>query len=330
MAVLDLSRDDEIGEEQFLPELGCWFLFQCVDVQDVDGRWYESQIIELDDALNQVKIRFKGFHPKFDTNLSVDSDRIQLLHTYTHRPETHWDVDSPEELNSLIHVGTRLDAKDGTGAWFPASVIAKDSTHYMVKLHYQNWRSEFDEWINIDSYRLAPLHSMTIPLEREELGADAEQVALETKRNCMCLQNNPNRVKSSFKASISNEQRFREILKRKLDCEIVDMDNDGNCLFRSVSHQVYGDPAFHLVIRNKCMDYMESEADFFSRFTLGNDFGAYVSKLRRDGEWGDHVEIQAMSEIYDRPVEVYAYSESKFTDVVLCEGNNLNSWSFFL
>lgn len=29
--------------------------------------------------------------------------------------------------------------------------------------------------------------------------------------------------------------------------------------------------------------------------------------MRRDGIWGDNVEIQCLSEIYDRPVEVYAY-----------------------
>lgn len=29
--------------------------------------------------------------------------------------------------------------------------------------------------------------------------------------------------------------------------------------------------------------------------------------MRRDGEWGDNVEIQCMSEIYERPIEIYAY-----------------------
>jgi OTU domain-containing protein 5 len=55
----------------------------------------------------------------------------------------------------------------------------------------------------------------------------------------------------------------------------------------------------------------ESESEFFSRFIVGDqaEFQSYISKMRRDGEWGDHVEIQAMSEIYDRPIEIYAYSD---------------------
>jgi len=32
--------------------------------------------------------------------------------------------------------------------------------------------------------------------------------------------------------------------------------------------------------------------------------------MKQSGAWGDHVEIQAMSEIYDRPIEVYAYSDT--------------------
>ena len=38
------------------------------------------------------------------------------------------------------------------------------------------------------------------------------------------------------------------------------------------------------------------------------------SIFQRDGEWGDNVEIQAMSEIYDRPIEIYAYSHSQYIE----------------
>jgi hypothetical protein len=41
-------------------------------------------------------------------------------------------------------------------------------------------------------------------------------------------------------------------------------------------------------------------------------FENYVAKMRTDGEWGDHVEIQAMSEIYNRPIEIYAYNDGNF------------------
>ena len=34
----------------------------------------------------------------------------------------------------------------------------------------------------------------------------------------------------------------------------------------------------------------------------------YIAKKMADGEWGDDIEIQALSEIYQKPIEIYAYS----------------------
>jgi len=52
------------------------------------------------------------------------------------------------------------------------------------------------------------------------------------------------------------------------------------------------------------MDYIASARGFFSRFIDG-EFDEYVHNMRRAGEWGDHVEIQAMSEIYERKIQVF-------------------------
>jgi OTU domain-containing protein 5 len=37
-------------------------------------------------------------------------------------------------------------------------------------------------------------------------------------------------------------------------------------------------------------------------------FEQYVQCKRQDKVWGDDIEIQALSEIYNRPIEIYAYS----------------------
>ena len=37
---------------------------------------------------------------------------------------------------------------------------------------------------------------------------------------------------------------------------IVDTASDGNCLFRSVSHQLYGSEEHHMMIRGHCMEYV--------------------------------------------------------------------------
>lgn len=103
------------------------------------------------------------------------------------------------------------------------------------------------------------------------------------------------------------ELRFRALFHEKLGYQIVDCAGDGNCLFRAVAHQVYGDQEYHHIVRDRCMTYIESELYFFQSYIAG-DVHAYVQRMRQHGEWGDHVEIQAMSEIYGRPIHVYAYS----------------------
>lgn len=48
-------------------------------------------------------------------------------------------------------------------------------------------------------------------------------------------------------------------------------------------------------------------ADFFSEYVT-EDFDSYVSRKRLDWVHGNNVEIQALSEMYNRPIEVYSYS----------------------
>ena len=86
---------------------------------------------------------------------------------------------------------------------------------------------------------------------------------------------------------------------------MVEQDGDGNCLFRAVALQVYGDASSHGEVRRRCLDYMADDEEHFGQFVPGEAFGDYVSRKRRDGAYGNNPEIQAVSELYNRPVEVY-------------------------
>jgi OTU domain-containing protein 5 len=79
---------------------------------------------------------------------------------------------------------------------------------------------------------------------------------------------------------------------------------DGNCLFRAIADQIYGDEDMHIAVRKLCMDYMEKERDHFSQFVT-EDFTSYVARKREDKCFGNNIEMQAISEVYCRPIEVY-------------------------
>ena len=86
----------------------------------------------------------------------------------------------------------------------------------------------------------------------------------------------------------------------------------------------------HATVRQNCMDYIVSNinrlsprrktsidiifkvknSDFFRSY-ITEDFDHYVSRKRRQNCHGNHIEMIALSELYNRPIEVYEYSIGK-------------------
>eukprot|EP00961_Rhodomonas_salina_P243724 3293347-Rhodomonas_salina.5 len=56
------------------------------------------------------------------------------------------------------------------------------------------------------------------------------------------------------------------ILTHSVGAGIKKMGEDGNCMFRAVSDQIYGDPEMHDEVRAMCVDYLRAERDHFSQF----------------------------------------------------------------
>jgi len=80
----------------------------------------------------------------------------------------------------------------------------------------------------------------------------------------------------------------------------------------------------HATVRQNCMDYIVNKkkcllslilslslkvknADFFRAY-ITEDFDEYVKRKRLPNCHGNHIEMIALSEIYNRPIEVYEYS----------------------
>ncbi|CAD6263809.1 unnamed protein product [Miscanthus lutarioriparius] len=103
------------------------------------------------------------------------------------------------------------------------------------------------------------------------------------------------------------ERMFEHDLRRVKGLEIRKMAKDGNCLFRAVADQVYGDAEAYDMARQMCVDYMERERDHFSQF-ITESFTLYCKRKRRDKVYGNNVEIQAFAEMYNRPIHIYSYS----------------------
>jgi len=154
-----------------------------------------------------------------------------------------------------------------------------------------------EEWINLHSQRIAQVGMHTRGVGTGSL-LSAEEINQKLFKN--------------RKFITLNEDQEEKIKKNieKLHFFIKQMGRDGNCMFRAISDQVYGNEEYHNIIREKCMDYLLIERDFFSQFVEGGnkEFDNYIKMKRKSGVWGDDVELQAISEIYNRPIEIYSGS----------------------
>lgn len=102
------------------------------------------------------------------------------------------------------------------------------------------------------------------------------------------------------------EKLFEEKLHKK-GYSIKKMGEDGACMFRAVADQIYGDQEMHTAVRKLCMDYMAKNSDYYSQYVT-EDFEKNVQRKRSDHIHGNHIEMQAMSEMFNRHIEVYHYS----------------------
>ncbi|TQE11448.1 hypothetical protein C1H46_003011 [Malus baccata] len=117
------------------------------------------------------------------------------------------------------------------------------------------------------------------------------------------------------------ERQFEIDIRRAKGFEVKRMLEDGNCLFRAVADQVYGDSEAYDLIRQMCIDYMKDlplivrgkeETRYVTSFIDVHSLKYFIdgAKLPNSGVfvYGNNIEIQALSEMYNRPIHIYSYS----------------------
>jgi OTU domain-containing protein 5 len=211
-----------------------------------------------------------------------------------------------------LRIAQEVEARRVAGSvmWKNAFIVKIRGDSVLVR--YAGRQQEFDEWIPFSPDHLAPCGDhlqmrRTFVDQRRRLLINTSGKELEKKRPRIFVQGS-----SSFgSGSGQTNPRFLQYQNalRQNGLDLVSVEGDGNCLFRSISHQVYGDDKYHTLVRASCMDYMESEKEYFQPFVIGDmtHFIRYLNHKRQNGIWGDDPELQAMCELYDRPAEVYAY-----------------------
>ena len=106
--------------------------------------------------------------------------------------------------------------------------------------------------------------------------------------------------------SRSRRERYEAALRAR-GLSVAPVAGDGNCLFRAVAAQLYGDEGAHGVVRAAATDLMAVDRDFFAGF-VSEPWPPYLARMRRLGTWGDDLEVQAISDVSGRGVEIWGWS----------------------
>ena len=70
----------------------------------------------------------------------------------------------------------------------------------------------------------------------------------------------------------------------------------GDCFFRAVAHQLYGDPNFHLNIMALGVDYLRKHPGRFIESNSENSWLEYLTNMSQQGTWCDNLIIQAVAD----------------------------------
>lgn len=86
----------------------------------------------------------------------------------------------------------------------------------------------------------------------------------------------------------------------QLGWRVTAIAGDGNCLFRAISDQLFGDQELHADVRRRLVDFIERERELFAPFLEleGESVAAYCVRMRRDGEWGGNPELYAAAKCF--------------------------------
>lgn len=303
---------------------------ECIRTVPIHGIWSEAVVVAKD--ADSITVHYLCWDSKFDEKVprSQFSRRVRQYGSRTFVE------------GGVIRRHNRLDVLDvhpSRNKWCTGYVV--DARENQVLIHYKGYDKKFDEWIGKYSSRLAPYgrrqFQSHVDLELQQRMQESQSVHIPRwGPNAASVAQASSGVGGADKsrpeseggpevdeAAVSEADKQREAARqhqvyiaslfKKFSLKRKKQAPDGNCLFRSISDQVYGDPRYHAIVRGYTVDYMQIQQNSFQPFVAQSmrDFKVYLRLMRCNGTnykavWGGEPELQAMSELYQRHIIVFS------------------------
>lgn len=250
-----------------------------VEVRDETGQWEEAIISGVENNYYFIK-----HDQKVATSQQATAKPSEWIHKFSTRLRKLNRLDGHTQIHEAWDTFFELDwiqARHPTyNTYMAAKIVLKDEEEQRIVIQYE----EPDLLIQQEA------------LLREDLEGDPEKIK-----------------------SYSNwEERWRfnrlhvyEGALRTVGLKVHFMEaENGHSLFRALSHQLFGTPNNYLFLRLRTLEHISRHKDYYQNFVDIN-FEYYIAHKKKgvEGEYfsmGDHLDIQAVCELYDAQVEIYS------------------------
>mmetsp|Transcript_25760 Transcript_25760/g.35393 ORF Transcript_25760/g.35393 Transcript_25760/m.35393 type:complete len:723 (+) Transcript_25760:67-2235(+) len=313
---------------------------QYVDVQDIyqkkDGKqlyykWRKAQLVDVSGA--SVRIHYIDWDSKYDETIDTTTNWRRIREYNSMTGENNAGMSSKVAIETSqrrrsYDQSTKNLSRNGSN-YFTSDETLSEKDEYAHQYHHSNHHSnhsssnhrQHSDNINrpqntnhsstkhrsSSQPRGSSIRRRSTPNEYEYVQNNNPYALSERSQNGNTPSASPSAVYVSVPIAadiMQMEKLFVERLKRR-GFRIVQIEGDGNCLFRAVSHQLYLREDRHEELRAKCVRHMMAHRKRFEMF-CDESFDDHVQEMRLLGTWGDDLEIRALEEIVDRIICIYS------------------------
>lgn len=101
----------------------------------------------------------------------------------------------------------------------------------------------------------------------------------------------------------------------------LQIEGDGNCQFRALADQLFHNPDYHRHVRKEVIKQLKSCRKLYEAY-VPMKYRSYLRKMKRTGEWGDHVTLQAAADRFAAKINlVTSFRDTCYIEILPYDKN---------
>jgi hypothetical protein len=159
-----------------------------------------------------------------------------------------------------------------------------------------------------------------VQILNEQLAAEQRFASsVKNQKNDLPIPNLSSRqVNTPLPNDVEIESDHNRLKRRLQEFALVEhnVKTDGNCQYRALSFQLYENENKHEYVRKAVCEQLQKYHNTYKDYIYGESWTSFIQRMQQDGEWGDHVTLQAFADRFGTSVHlVTSYESNEFIQV---------------